>query len=46
MLIEYPVGCWYCEMPDVTAIVLVDLPEGKTQDIAPQPASHHGTASP
>ena len=33
MLIEYPVRCWYCEMPDVTAIVLVDLPEGKTRDI-------------
>ncbi len=32
LLIEYPVGCWYCEMPDVTAIVLVDLPEGKTRE--------------
>jgi hypothetical protein len=30
MLIEYPVGCWYCEMPDVTGIVLVELPPGKT----------------
>jgi tetratricopeptide (TPR) repeat protein len=30
MFIEYPVGCWYCEMPEVTGIVLVDLPAGKT----------------
>lgn len=30
MLIENPVGCWYCEMPDVTGIVLVQLPRGRT----------------
>ncbi len=30
MLIEYPVGCWYCEMPELTAIVLIELPPGKT----------------
>jgi tetratricopeptide (TPR) repeat protein len=31
LLIEYPVGCWYCEMPEVTAMVLVELPAGKTR---------------
>jgi hypothetical protein len=30
MLIEYPVGCWYCESPDMVGIVLVELPKGKT----------------
>ncbi|HEV3115783.1 MAG TPA: hypothetical protein VGY58_01940, partial [Gemmataceae bacterium] len=30
MFIEYPVGCWYCEMPDVTGIVFVELAPGKT----------------
>jgi hypothetical protein len=30
ILIEYPVGCWYCEMPEVTSIVLVELAGGKT----------------
>jgi hypothetical protein len=30
LLIEYPVGCWYCEMPEVTGIVLVELAGGKT----------------
>lgn len=30
MLIEYPVGCWYCEMPEVVGIVLVELAPGKT----------------
>ncbi len=31
MLIEYPVGCWYCEMPEISGIILVELPDGKTQ---------------
>lgn len=30
MFIEYPVGCWYCEMPETTGIVFVQLPAGKT----------------
>jgi tetratricopeptide (TPR) repeat protein len=30
MLIEYPVGCWFCEVPEMTGIVLVELPAGKT----------------
>jgi hypothetical protein len=30
MFIEYPVGCWYCEMPETTGIVYVELPEGKS----------------
>jgi hypothetical protein len=30
LVIEYPVGCWYCEMPEMTAMVLVDMPEGKS----------------
>jgi hypothetical protein len=30
MLIEYPVGCWFCEMPEITGIVLVELPADKT----------------
>jgi hypothetical protein len=30
MLIEFPVGCWYCEMPEVTGIVYVELPRGRT----------------
>lgn len=30
MLIEFPTGCWYCEMPEVTGIVLVELGGGKT----------------
>jgi hypothetical protein len=31
MLIEYPVGCWYCEAPEMTGIVFIELPRGKTQ---------------
>jgi hypothetical protein len=30
MLIEYPVGCWYCETPEPTGIVFVELPAGQT----------------
>ena len=32
LLIEYPVGCWYCEMPEPTGIVLVELAPGKTRE--------------
>jgi hypothetical protein len=31
MLIEYPVGCWYCEMPEIANIVLVEMPAGKSK---------------
>jgi hypothetical protein len=30
MFIEYPTGCWYCEMPDLSGIVLVEMAENKT----------------
>jgi hypothetical protein len=30
LLIEYPVGCWFCEVPEPTGVVLMDLPAGKT----------------
>jgi hypothetical protein len=30
MFIENPVGCWYCEMPETTGIVYVELPAGTT----------------
>jgi len=30
LLIENPVGCWYCEMPEITGIIYVELPRGKT----------------
>jgi len=31
LLIEYPVGCWYCEAPDIVAMVLIEMPRGRTQ---------------
>jgi hypothetical protein len=30
MFIENPVGCWYCEMPEPTEILFVELPSGRT----------------
>ncbi len=30
MFIEYPVGCWYCEIPEPIGIVYIELPEGKS----------------
>jgi hypothetical protein len=30
LFIEYPVGCWYCEMPETTSILFVEMPRGKT----------------
>lgn len=37
MLIEYPVGCWYCEMPEMAGIILVELPDGKTHPFTRAP---------
>jgi len=31
LLIENPVGCWYCENPQLSQILLVELPEGRTR---------------
>lgn len=30
LLMEYPVGCWFCEAPEPTGIVFIELPEGKS----------------
>lgn len=30
LLVEYPIGCWYCEQPEMAGILLVELPEGKS----------------
>jgi hypothetical protein len=30
LLLEYPVGCWYCELPEPTGLILILAPEGKT----------------
>jgi hypothetical protein len=30
LFVEYPIGCWYCEQPEATAIILVELPDDKT----------------
>ncbi|HEY7309533.1 MAG TPA: DUF3299 domain-containing protein [Gemmataceae bacterium] len=42
LLIEYPVGCWYCEQPEMTGIVLVELPEGKTHKYTRGPVRVRG----
>ncbi|MBI3823326.1 MAG: DUF3299 domain-containing protein [Planctomycetes bacterium] len=30
LFIEAPVGCWYCEMPDTTGIIFVEMPAETT----------------
>jgi hypothetical protein len=30
LFIEYPVGCWFCETPPPTGILLIDMPAGKS----------------
>jgi hypothetical protein len=30
LLIENPVGCWYCEMPEMTGMLQVEMPSGST----------------
>src|SRR5262249_36047131 len=45
MLIEYPVGCWYCETPEITNIVLVEMPSGKSKRITRGPVKVEGKLS-
>ncbi len=33
LLLEYPIGCWFCEVPPPTSLVLVELPPGKTETL-------------
>ena len=37
LLIENPVGCWYCEMPELPGMVLVELPSGKARPVTRGP---------
>jgi hypothetical protein len=32
LLLEYPVGCWFCETPDPTGLLSVELKAGKTTE--------------
>jgi len=45
LLIEYPVGCWFCETPEATGIVLVELPPGKTVTLSRAPVKVEGVLS-
>ena len=33
LLLEYPVGCWFCETPDPTGLISVELKAGKTAEL-------------
>lgn len=33
LLLEYPVGCWFCDVPDPTAMLNVELKAGKTAEL-------------
>lgn len=30
LFVEHPIGCWYCEKPEMTGIILVELPANRT----------------
>jgi hypothetical protein len=32
LLLEYPVGCWFCETPEATGLVSVELKPGRTAE--------------
>ena len=46
MLIEYPVGCWYCEVPEMTALVFVELPRNKKASLTRSLVKITGTLQP
>jgi len=29
VVLEFPIGCWFCETPDVTSMISVEIPKGK-----------------
>jgi hypothetical protein len=33
LLLEYPVGCWFCESPEVTGLVSIELKPGSSADL-------------
>jgi len=33
LLLEYPVGCWFCETPEATGLLSVELKAGKATDL-------------
>ncbi|MBY0460929.1 MAG: hypothetical protein K2V38_26720 [Gemmataceae bacterium] len=33
LLLEYPVGCWFCEVPDPMRLLSVEMKAGKTADL-------------
>lgn len=43
LLIENPVGCWYCEMPEMTGIVFVEMKAGQTLTFTRSPTKITGT---
>ncbi len=34
LLVEFPAGCWFCEMPDPTAILLIEMPDDQTAPLS------------
>lgn len=45
LLIEYPVGCWFCEVPEPVGIVLVEMPENKSTMLTRSAIKVEGTLS-
>jgi hypothetical protein len=43
LLTEYPIGCWFCESPGPTQIVLIGLAEGKAVEPTRNVVKIHGT---
>lgn len=42
LLIEHPVGCWYCEVPEPTGIILAELPAGQSVRLTRDPVKVTG----
>jgi tetratricopeptide (TPR) repeat protein len=42
LLVEYPIGCWYCEMPSPSDIILVELEKDKVQNFTRGPVKITG----
>lgn len=40
---EFPIGCWFCELPEPTGLIAVELADGKTTDAVKTPVKVTGT---
>ncbi len=42
LLIEFPVGCWFCETPGLNGLMMIEMPQGQLQTFTREPITVTG----